>query len=190
MGIKHGFIYFEYFAVILGGFLEFWKNFEIQDTGSKMAAVLTSWCNCHVMWRLKIDRCLHNKNAKQIKGNKRSRRELISPREHIKVLPKHCLCLRNAARQRRSGRSYENQPKSQLNLIHYEKGRASATLRSFPSFWKKNCRRIFQKNGFNNIFNHWRFSHLTNVWKFSEKCPLSKEKVLLAPGNFKRFHNR
>ncbi len=25
--------YFEYFAVILGGFLAFWKNVEIQDSG-------------------------------------------------------------------------------------------------------------------------------------------------------------
>ncbi len=39
---KAHFIYFEYCAVILGGFLAFWKNFEIQDGGSKMAAVLTS----------------------------------------------------------------------------------------------------------------------------------------------------
>ena len=38
----HCFIDFEYFSVILGGFLMFWKNFEIQDGGSKMAAVLTS----------------------------------------------------------------------------------------------------------------------------------------------------
>jgi len=30
---------FEYFLVILGGFLMFWKNFEIQDDGSKKAAV-------------------------------------------------------------------------------------------------------------------------------------------------------
>ncbi len=50
-GLKHIFIHFEYFAVIFGGFLAFWKNFEIQDGGSKMADVLTSWCNCHVMWR-------------------------------------------------------------------------------------------------------------------------------------------
>ncbi len=42
MGLKHTFIHFEYFAVILGGFLAFWKNFEIQDGGSKMAAALTS----------------------------------------------------------------------------------------------------------------------------------------------------
>ncbi len=41
-GLKHIFIHFEYFAVILGGFLAFWKNFEIQDGGSKMAAVLKS----------------------------------------------------------------------------------------------------------------------------------------------------
>ena len=36
------FIDFEYFSVIFGGFLMFRKNFEIQDGGSKMAAVLTS----------------------------------------------------------------------------------------------------------------------------------------------------
>ena len=30
---------FEYFLVILGGFLMFWKNFQIQDDGSKKAAV-------------------------------------------------------------------------------------------------------------------------------------------------------
>ncbi len=41
-GLKHSFIIFEYFAEILGGFLSFWENFEIQDGGSKMAAVLTS----------------------------------------------------------------------------------------------------------------------------------------------------
>ncbi len=39
---KHNFIDFLYFAVILGGFLAFLKNFKIQDGGSKMAAVLTS----------------------------------------------------------------------------------------------------------------------------------------------------
>ena len=38
----HCFIDFEYFSVILGGFLTFWKKIEIQDGGSKMAAVLTS----------------------------------------------------------------------------------------------------------------------------------------------------
>ncbi len=46
---KHSFINFVYFAVILGGFLAFWKNFEIQNDRSKMTAVLTSCCNCHVM---------------------------------------------------------------------------------------------------------------------------------------------
>ncbi len=35
----HLFIDFEYFSVILGALLTFWKNFEIQDGGSKMAAV-------------------------------------------------------------------------------------------------------------------------------------------------------
>ncbi len=49
MGFMHSCIDFEYFAVILGGFLALWKMFEIQDGGSKMAAVLTSRCNCHVM---------------------------------------------------------------------------------------------------------------------------------------------
>ena len=34
------FIVFKYFLVILGGFLTFWKIFETQDGGSKMAAVL------------------------------------------------------------------------------------------------------------------------------------------------------
>ena len=38
----HCFIDFEYFSVILVGFVKFWKNFEIEDGGSKMAAVLTS----------------------------------------------------------------------------------------------------------------------------------------------------
>ncbi len=42
LGFLHRFIDFEYFSVILGGFLSFWKKFEIQDGGSKMAAVLTS----------------------------------------------------------------------------------------------------------------------------------------------------
>ncbi len=32
-GLKHIFIYFEYFSVILSGFLAFWKKFEIQDGG-------------------------------------------------------------------------------------------------------------------------------------------------------------
>ena len=36
------FIDFEYFSVILGGSLTFWKKVEIQDGRSKMAAVLTS----------------------------------------------------------------------------------------------------------------------------------------------------
>ena len=45
----HCFIDFEHLSVILGGFLTFWKKFEIQDSGSKMAAVLTSQCNCHGM---------------------------------------------------------------------------------------------------------------------------------------------
>ncbi len=40
--LKHSFIDLEYFAVILGGFLAFWKKFEVQDVGSKMAAFLTS----------------------------------------------------------------------------------------------------------------------------------------------------
>ncbi len=48
-GLKHIFIDFEYFSVILGGSLAFWKNFEIHNGRSKMADVLTSWCNCHVM---------------------------------------------------------------------------------------------------------------------------------------------
>ena len=42
LGFLHIFIDFEYFSVILGGFLTFWKNYEIQDSGPKMAAVLTS----------------------------------------------------------------------------------------------------------------------------------------------------
>ena len=33
---------FEYFSVILGDFLTFWKRFEIEDDGSKMAAFLTA----------------------------------------------------------------------------------------------------------------------------------------------------
>ena len=33
---------FKYFSEILGGFLTFLKNFEIQDGGYRMAAVLTS----------------------------------------------------------------------------------------------------------------------------------------------------
>ncbi len=37
---KHSFIDFVYFAVILGGFLAFWKKFKVQDGGSKMATVL------------------------------------------------------------------------------------------------------------------------------------------------------
>ena len=32
---------FQYFSVFFGGFLKFWKSFEIQDGGSKMAAVST-----------------------------------------------------------------------------------------------------------------------------------------------------
>ena len=38
----HCFIDFEYFSVILGSLLTFLKNFEIQNGGSKMAAVLIS----------------------------------------------------------------------------------------------------------------------------------------------------
>ena len=38
----HRFIVLECFSVLLGGFLSFWKNFEVQDGGSKMAAFLTS----------------------------------------------------------------------------------------------------------------------------------------------------
>ena len=37
----HCFIDFEYFSAILGGFLMFGKNFEIQDGGSKMAVVFS-----------------------------------------------------------------------------------------------------------------------------------------------------
>ncbi len=40
--VKQSFIDFEYFSVILGGFLAFWKNFEIHDGGSKIMAVLKS----------------------------------------------------------------------------------------------------------------------------------------------------
>ena len=42
LSFLHCFTDCEYFAVILGGFLAFWKNFEIQNGGSKMAAILTS----------------------------------------------------------------------------------------------------------------------------------------------------
>ncbi len=41
-GLKHICIYFEYFAVIFVVSLAFWKKIEIQDGGSKIAAVLTS----------------------------------------------------------------------------------------------------------------------------------------------------
>ena len=40
-----------YFSVSFGDFQTFWKNFEIQDDGSKIAAAWTSWRNCHVIWR-------------------------------------------------------------------------------------------------------------------------------------------
>ncbi len=39
---EHSFIDFEYFTVILGAFLAFWKKIEIHNGGFKMAAVLTS----------------------------------------------------------------------------------------------------------------------------------------------------
>ena len=40
--VLHRFVDFEFFSVNLSGCLTFWKKFEIQDGGSKMAAVLTS----------------------------------------------------------------------------------------------------------------------------------------------------
>ena len=36
----HHFIVFQYFYVIFGGFLTFWKNFQIQDGGSKITNVV------------------------------------------------------------------------------------------------------------------------------------------------------
>ena len=39
------FIGFDYFALNFGTFLKFWGNPEIQDGGSKMAAIWQSWRN-------------------------------------------------------------------------------------------------------------------------------------------------